>query len=101
MIDTIINRLRVLGAERDYLLDALELWEIARVAGYEPKDVKAFSFRPEFLTFDEKRENTRRSRFRQPIMEQSKFHNCVRLVTGELKPIPLTKRPSNERVSSS
>ena len=95
VIDT-INRLREKGAERDYLLDVLELWEVARVAGYEPEDVKAFSFRPEFMMHDEKRKNNQLSRFRQPMMDQSKFHNCVRLVSGELKPIPLTKRPSNE-----
>lgn len=93
MID-VINRIREKGTERDYLLDILELWEVARVAGYESDDVKAFSFRPEFLTPGEQRTNRERSRFNSPVVEQRGFHNCVRLVTGELKPIPLTKRPA-------
>lgn len=92
----VIDKIREHGTERDYLLDILELWEVALVAGYEPEYVQAFSFRPEFLTTGERRTNSTRATYR-PVIEQSKFHNCVRLVSGELKPIPLTKRPARAK----
>lgn len=80
--------------ERDYLLDVLALWGVAKQAGYEPEEVKAFSFRPEFLTFEQKKESRQHYRLhRRDKYGDSEYHNCVRLHTGELKPIPITKRP--------
>lgn len=93
MIET-LDRIRERGRERDYLLDVLALWEVAKKAGYNPSDVKAFSFRPEFLSYSERRENQiQRARNQRDKYVQVDWHNCVRLNNGELKQIPRTKRP--------
>lgn len=80
--------------EARYLREVLELWN---ACPYPSEDVKAFTWRPEFLD----KEHTRTYRQMGPItFVKKKFdfgpdacHNCVRMTNGELKPIPLTRRP--------
>lgn len=93
----IIERIESHMAERQYLLDCLKVWDAAKQAGYSPDEVRAFSFRPEFLGKDEKlanrRHRQRHGSYKADPYRQDIWHNCVRLTTGELKPIPLVKRP--------
>jgi hypothetical protein len=94
-MDNVLASMAEKGRERDYLLQVLGLWGwVAKTLGYTPEQVKAFSFRPEFLTREERRADIRRkNRGIAPLYTQALWHNCVRLHTGELKPMPLIKRP--------
>ena len=74
-------------AWRAYWEAVLDLWAHAAEAGYPSSKVKAFTFRPEFLDNKQKR----RYDFRRET-GTTRF-NCVRLHTGELKPIPMIERP--------
>ncbi len=91
MIET-LNRIRERGSERNYLLDVLAVWDVAKKAGYGPSDVKAFSFRSEFLSLSDRRKHQKLSLCARQ-QAGADWHNCVRLNSGELKEIPLTKRP--------
>ena len=95
----LIDSIRAKKTEQAYLLDCLALWHVAKEAGYDAHEVKAFSFRPEFLTLKQKRQHRRAKRLRASdrLIEQDKYHNCVRFHTGELNPIPLTERPYDDR----
>jgi hypothetical protein len=65
----------------------LDLWAHAAEAGYTADQIKAFSFRPKFT-------EPKHRRYYQLSREGEKqWHNCVRLYTGELKPIPRIERP--------
>ena len=77
--------------EQKYLLAVLGLWEAAAKAGHKSEDVKAFSFRQEFLNPANKRHYQDDFLCRKAWGD--KYHNCVRLKTGELKGIPLTEKP--------
>lgn len=93
MID-VIARIEAAKAEQQYLLDCLKVWDAAKQAGYEPDEVKAFSFRDEFLTKDQKAENRRHGRYQRAHPYNGyDWHNCARLTNGELVPIPIVKRP--------
>lgn len=83
-------------AERDFDLAVLHLWVHAENStGRTWKDIKAFTFRPEFLTKEEKRENDDHfRRHRKPLYCDKNWHNCVRLVEGGLMRIPGIKRPT-------
>jgi hypothetical protein len=92
-LDETIARMRDKGFERDHLLAVLSLWSVAKAAGYSSDEVKAFTFRAEFIT-----DKVLAGKFRLASLGWRKefgdtHHNCVRLVTGELKAIPLTERP--------
>jgi len=83
--------------EARYLREVLELWD---ACPYAPEDVKNFSFRPEFLSREETKEAGHFYRMMGPAEKEKSgrynsrtHHNCVRLTTGELKPIPLHPRP--------
>lgn len=91
----IIDRMRKANQSRDYLLQVLALWDAAQKAGFDPSEVKAFTFRTEFLSKEEKPQFALKTActYRRPTLEASDYHNCVRLHTGELMPIPLTKKP--------
>lgn len=84
-----IDRIR---KEQDFCWDVLDLWNLVQSVGIDPTDVVAFTFRPEFL-------NTQQHKLYQfgtfaSRRDASKhWHNCVRLVDGELKAIPLCRRP--------
>ena len=94
MQSEILNSLEAKERERLYLIQVLRLWDVAKEAGYDASEVKAFSFRPKFLNKEEKREYRRKYPMDNSLLKVAvDYHNCVRLHTGELKPIPLTKRP--------
>jgi hypothetical protein len=85
--------LEKLTAERDILLEQLACWAHVKEAGYEPEQVKAFTFRPEFRTKEEiKADRKVRPNTPENRMNGKKFFNCVRLVNDELAPIPTWKR---------
>ena len=92
MLET-INRIKQKNQERDRLLEVLSLWAIAKAAGYEADEIKSCTFRKEFLTKEQKKRG-RAAAFPEEPYNGRDYHNCVRLVNDELKPIPLTKRPS-------
>jgi hypothetical protein len=74
-------------AWRTYYMQILDLWAHAAEAGYTADKIKAFSFRPKFIPGNKRR-------WAQVVrVDEKKWHNCVRLHTGELKPIPLIDRP--------
>jgi hypothetical protein len=74
-------------AWRAYYMAVLDLWAHAAEAGYTADQIKAFSYRPEFVV-------GKKRRWGQYAQETgTTMHNCVRLHTGELKPIPLIDRP--------
>ncbi|MHC4301015.1 MAG: hypothetical protein ACYS7Y_27385 [Planctomycetota bacterium] len=74
-------------AWRAYYMAVLDLWAHAAEAGYTADQIKAFSYRPHF-TPGKKRRWAQLTR-----VDDKTWHNCVRLHTGELKPIPLIERP--------
>jgi hypothetical protein len=75
------------------LLDILDLWKVAQEVGYSSDEVKAFSFRDKFLTAEESKLNYYSDGVWHRKLSGETHHNCVRLVSGELKQIPLTERP--------
>jgi hypothetical protein len=75
-------------AWRAYYMQVLDLWAHAAEAGYKADQIKAFSYRPEFLDRVLLRGFSKWNR-----EKGDNWHNCVRLHTGELKPIPLIERP--------
>lgn len=72
-------------AWRDYYMAVLDLWVHAAEAGYPASEVKAFTFRPKLLD--------KRYRRAYTLGSYREHFNCVRLNTGELKPIPLIEKP--------
>ena len=89
----VLDRLHNASEERKYLLEVLKLWDIVAKAGYTAEQVTSFTFREQFLSSKELRLFPGRPG-QAKYAEASKYwHNCVRLHSGELKPIPLTRRP--------
>ncbi len=94
-MNELTTRMKEVGRERDRLLETLELWNAVTIAGIEHDAVKSFSFRTQFLTHTQIKENMRRycDGQRHDLWTGGEYHNCVLLMNGELLPIPLTKRP--------
>ena len=87
---TEIGRIKKLNEERIYLLEVLELWAHAKNdISKEPHEIKAFTFRPEFLTDEQKRENGRK----KIRYNDKNWHNAVRLHNGKLIKMSGIKRP--------
>ena len=74
-------------AWRAYYMAALDLWAHAAEAGYTADQIKAFSFRKEFL------DPKHRRWYQVSVEDGDQWHNCVRLQNGELRPIPAIARP--------
>ena len=89
-IDDLLDSLRSHSAEQQYLMDVLALWRHAAKAGYSDEEIKAFSFRPQFLTVEEEWRLGRSLWDQEPC---DTHFNCVRLKNGDLKQIPLYPRP--------
>lgn len=93
-VQTRLESLERLGEERAFLLKVLGLWEHAKEAGYTSEEIRAFTFRPEWLTKEQKRENQRRaSRRSAPAYCDKNWHNALRLKSGDLVKIPGIARP--------
>jgi hypothetical protein len=84
-VELYLDNLDKLLAEKRYWVQVLGLWAHANKAGFESDQVKAFTFRPEFLSRPEKR--------MKPVPNDLTHHNALRLVNGDLVCIPLIKRP--------
>lgn len=92
-VQTVLDNLDRLLEEKQFWLKVLGLWNVAKEAGYPSEQVKAFTFRDEFLTKEEKREQ-RRSRVTGKIKYSGNtHHNALRLVDDSVVQIPLVKRP--------
>lgn len=94
-----LESLRSKLTEQEYLVDCLEIWKLALDAGYPSETVKAFGFRKEFLSKEQQHENTRWY-YRRPgapagsePFNQFKYHNCVILKDGRVRPIKLVEVP--------
>ena len=90
----LIAELRKKDQERGCLIDILELWDVAKRAGYDSSDIKSFSFRPQFVTGNDRRRLTITGDLHPSQRPDQHWHNCVRLHNGDLKSIPLTPRPT-------
>lgn len=55
-----LQRIKRKRAEQKVLLEQLALWNVVSEAGIDTDDVKAFTFRPEFLTPIQKKLERRR-----------------------------------------
>ena len=75
--------------ERTVLVRTLELWAHTEKAGFTPEEVQAFSFRPVFLSQDEKKLLRRTMGDRTDC---NTHFNCV-IINGEPNEIPLIERP--------
>jgi hypothetical protein len=73
----------------------LLLWEhVQRLTEYKPEQVKAFTYRPEFLTKEEQKENRSAARlYRKPKYCDKNWHNAIRLRSGEVASMPGIARP--------
>ena len=81
-------------AEKAFHIQVSRLWAAAYKAGYPHEQVKAFSFVPGFLTRYETRDNRQAAKQgKNPPFSDAKYHNAVRLSSGEVVEIPLTPRP--------
>jgi hypothetical protein len=77
--------------EARYLREVLQLWD---ACPYPPEEVRAFTWRPEFQPKDKRKRRTPTNNTDWVHgYGPDDYHNCVRMKTGELKPIPLTRRP--------
>jgi hypothetical protein len=84
-----LDRVVKLHNERHVMIRTLELWAHTEKAGYKPEVVQAFSFRPKFLSSDEKKELLRTLGDRSDC---DTHYNCV-IIDGEPKEIPMIQRP--------
>ena len=91
-VATKIETIREKQLQAQYLTDVLALWNVAKLAGYDDSEIRAFSFRPEFLSPPGIR-NYQLSSMAQRKRFGEQFHNCVRLHNGDLCPIPITEKP--------
>lgn len=80
-------------AEQRYYVELLELWSHAKAAGYSHEVVRAFTFRPEFLTKEEKVKEARAKRRGVRLYSDLTHHNALRLKDDSIVPIPLVGRP--------
>jgi len=92
-IDDLLDSLKAHSSEQQYLMDVLALWRHAEKAGFNDEDIKAFTFRPQFLTREEEKE-LGRPRGDQRACDT--HFNAVRLKNGDLKQIPLYPRPEHK-----
>jgi hypothetical protein len=89
-----LDSINALRERQRFDLEVLGLWAHALTIGKTHDDIRTFTFRPEFLTDEEAKENKRASiRNRPPVYCSKNWHNCVRLNSGELVSMPGIKRP--------
>lgn len=87
MIETNLEQLDILLAEKRFWIKVAGVW--AHVAKYLGRDtqeeVRSFTFRPTYLTEEEKQMN--------PVPTAATHHNAVRLKNGIMMEIPLIEKP--------
>jgi hypothetical protein len=80
--------------EKMHLVGVLRLWDAVKEAGYSSDEVVTFSFLSAFLNKEQRAVNkTALAARKNPPYSDSKYHNCVRLKSGDMAEIPLTPRP--------
>jgi hypothetical protein len=93
-----LNSIKHNQAAQKSLLEQLALWDVVKEAGIDTDTVKAFTFHPGFMTPMQKKIERRRGNPRpgdyRGYFSSGDFFNCVRLKTGELVSIPLTRKPT-------
>jgi hypothetical protein len=89
-IDELLESTRRLSEERTFLLEVLALWQHAEKAGFPANLIKAFTFRPQFLSRAECKKMKRHYGSNLPCLT---YFNCARLKSGDLVEIPLYPRP--------
>lgn len=95
-VQVVLTSLDRAHEQRAFDLKVLALWAHATTAtGKTSDEIKSFTFRPEHLTPEESKRNRRMAYSNKPPVYCSKnWHNCVRLVTGDLVGMPGIKRPT-------
>lgn len=103
-----IDTLQIKMQQRDFDLAVLKLWAHAReTTGKTEDDIRAFTFRPEFLTLQQKIENSHAAATKQPPAYCDKnWHNALRLkdesviaMPGIARPIPPAWMASSAKVT--
>ena len=94
-IQTVINSIQIKQEQIRFDLEVLALWAHAeKTTGHTHETIKAFTFRPEFLTVEQRIENSHRAVRRSPSAYCDKnWHNALRLRNGDVVRMPGIKRP--------
>lgn len=86
-IDSMAAKVR----QQAQLIDILGMWAEVEAQGIDPETVKSFTFRDEFLTFEQKNIRKRATRFggADPYTDgpKVKMYNCVRLKDDSFRPL--------------
>jgi hypothetical protein len=91
-VPSLLDKILAQHNEQAIMLNTLKLWEHAEVSGYTCTEVRAFTFRPDFLSISDRKELKRAIGDRGAC---TTHFNCVRLHDGCLRRIPLVPRPEN------
>ena len=90
----IINGLGEALAEKSFRLQVVRLYAAALISGYDHEHIQTFTFSKRFLNMDQVSENHRTIQDgKNPPYSDALYHNAVRLKSGDLAEIPLTRRP--------
>lgn len=90
-----IDRVKRHGEQVAFDAEVLRLWARAKEAGFTPEQVKAFTFRFEYLTNEQKEKNRDALRYRKPPVYCDKnWHNALRLCSGRIVSMPGITRPT-------
>ena len=80
--------------EKAFNMQVLRLWAAAREAGYPPETVATFTFSDAFLNKELREVNERQKAQRKnPVYSGARYHNAVRLKSGDIAEIELMRRP--------
>ena len=92
---TSIDTLQVKLAQQAFDIAVLALWAHAKQStGHTHETIKAFTFRPEWLTKEQQKENKDAARLRKPPVYCDKnWHNALRLSSGDLIQMEGVARP--------
>lgn len=90
-----ISTMDIRLAQQAFDIAVLGLWAHAKkTTGHTHETIRAFTFRPEFLTPEQKRENQQAARYRKPPVYCDKnWHNALRLRDETVIGMPGIKRP--------
>jgi hypothetical protein len=89
-----IESLKAKQAQSADLTRQLQMWAEAEAQGIDPEDVKAFTFRPEFLRNKDRVAQRKLQCFANDKNGTVYWFNAVRLKNGELKRLdPMIRKP--------
>jgi len=92
---TVIDTIQINRERQRFDFEVFALWVHAREkTGYTDEQIKTFTFRPEFLTEEEKKANERYFRLhRKPLYCDKNWHNALRLRDECVVAMPGVQRP--------